>query len=55
VFAHVTAPEGSRTYEALITSSGGDPVGIRAVHLELTDDGNAVMPTIEQIEPLARR
>ncbi len=53
VFAHASAPEASRAYEALVTSSGGDPAGTRALRLKLSDDARATLPTIEQIEPLA--
>lgn len=52
VFALVTAPEGSRVYEAFVTSNGDDPTGIRMVRLKLTDDVKASMPTIEQVEAL---
>lgn len=52
VFAHTTAPEASSAYEALVTSSSGNPAGTRVLRLKLTDDGKATMPTIEQIEVL---
>lgn len=50
VHAQTTAPEGSHTYQALVTAIGGNPVGIRIVRLNLADDGKAPMPTIKQIE-----
>lgn len=49
VFAHVSAPEASCVYEALVTSSGGDPAEIRMLRLKLTDDGKASMPSVVQI------
>lgn len=52
VFVHTTAPEGSKAYEALVTCSSGNPAATQAVRLKLTDEGKAIMPTIEQIEVL---
>ncbi|MEG0363680.1 MAG: hypothetical protein RR600_07730 [Aurantimicrobium sp.] len=52
VFVHTTAPEASSAYEALVTSSSGNPAATQAVRLKLTDDVMATMPTIEQIEVL---
>jgi hypothetical protein len=53
VFAHAVAAEGSRFYQALVTSSGGAPAGMRVVCLALTDNGKAAMPEIAQIMPFA--
>jgi hypothetical protein len=50
VSAQVTAVEGSDAYEALVTGIGGDPVELRAVRLQLTDDVRSTMPTIENIQ-----
>jgi hypothetical protein len=52
VIAHAVAPEGSRNYEALVTSTGPEPLGTRAVRLKITDDVRATLPTIERIETL---
>jgi len=43
------APEGSRAYTAIVTGVGGAPFSIRTVHLKLTDDVKAPMPTIERL------
>jgi len=49
VFVHVAAPEASCDYDALVTSSNVDPAEVRILHLKLTDDGNATMPSVVQI------
>ncbi|QEI08518.1 hypothetical protein FXN63_23780 [Pigmentiphaga aceris] len=49
---HATAPEASRAYEALVTCNAGNPAVGRAVHLTLSDDGEATLPTIERIVAL---
>jgi hypothetical protein len=51
VSAQVVAAEGSPAYQALVTSIGGDPAGVRAVRLDLTDDVRAAMPVIVRIVP----
>ena len=52
VSAQVTAPEGSRAYEALVTGIGGNPTELRAVRLKLTDDVRATIPTVEKVQPI---
>lgn len=49
VFAQVAAPEGSRAYEAVVTSSCGDGAKIRVMRLQLADDIQAPMPAVVQI------
>jgi hypothetical protein len=52
VFAQSIGIEGSRTYEALVTSTCRDPLEIRAVRLELSDDVSRTFPGVESIEAL---
>lgn len=52
VSVRATAPEGASAYEAVVTSIR-DADRMRVVRLELSDDGRAIMPTIERIAPLS--
>ena len=52
ISAQATATEGSGAYTAIVTSIGGDPMGVRAVRLTFSDDVRATMPTVQCIEPL---
>jgi len=52
VFAQVTAPEGSRSYEALITSIDGELLGSRAVRIDIQDDIRSPLPTAKHLEPI---
>lgn len=53
VYVQAAAPEGSRAYQAVVTAIGGEPVAIKTVHLDLSDDVAAPMPKIERIVLLA--
>jgi hypothetical protein len=53
VTAHAVAEEGSRAYQAVLTSIGGSPAAMRVVRLDLSDDVMAAMPVIERIVPFA--
>jgi hypothetical protein len=53
VSAQSNAPEGQGAYSAIVTSIGGNPVDVRAVHLEFTDNVRAIMPTAMKVVRLA--
>jgi hypothetical protein len=53
VSALVTAPEGSRAYEALVSGIGGNPAELRAVRLKLNDDVRTTIPTVNMVQPIA--
>jgi hypothetical protein len=52
VTAKVSAPEGSRSYEAFVTAIGGDAIRPIAVCLVMVDDVVSDLPTIDTIKLL---
>lgn len=48
--ALASAPEGSRTYEAIVTAVVGEPVAPRTLHLTIVDDIAPALPTIGSME-----
>jgi len=52
VTAKVSAPEGSRSYEAFVTAIGDDPIRPIAVCLVMVDDVVSDLPTIDTIKML---
>jgi hypothetical protein len=53
VSALVSAAEGSRTYEAIVTAVGREPVSPYALRLTMVDDIAPVLPTIASMEIMA--
>ena len=52
ISAQVTAPEGSRAYEALVTGICPTTGELRAVRLKIRDDIKENMPTVDKVQAL---
>lgn len=52
IVVHTNASEASRAYQVLVSCNSGDPVKSQVLHLTVSDDGYASLPTIKQMELL---
>lgn len=52
VVVHTNATEASRAYQALVSCNSGDPAKSQVLQLTLSDDDDANLPTITQMELL---